>query len=130
MKTEQELKSRCTPEFIKWMCLLAGGFEYIPKGSEDINLHYIKAPDGFKSYFGIIKDHEYTLAFSTLIHRAVEGWNKTSGADSIGFYGDRVESCIDFNSKEYMFNYQPQSLTQSECAALDCLLDIYEVEKK
>jgi hypothetical protein len=131
MITEQQLKDRCTPDDIKRMVELAEGFEYLQTGSKDISLHYIKTPDGFKSYFGSIKDYEYTLNFSTLIHRAVEGWNFTY--NKIAFYPDQlVKNWNDgmINVCIYSYDdYQPQSLTQTECAILDCLLDIFEEEK-
>ena len=136
MTTEKELKQRCTPEIIKRMVELAEGFEFIQDSKGDINLCHIKAPDGFKTYFGSIKDKEYTLNFSTLIHRAVEGWNKKDIEYQIRIDGDEVyipmweqgESSCKFFKKSS--DYQKESLTQLECAMLDCLLDIFSGNRK
>ena len=126
MTTEQELKDKCAPEFIKWMCELAEGFDYE-------ECMYMSPP--FKM------DASFPLA----IHRAVEGWNKNqnkncgnyfinincenvfteSGRDVYSLSG--VEETLYQPIKDYAYlDYQPQSLTHAECACLDCLIDILE----
>ncbi len=116
--TEQELKDRCTPEFIKWMCEYAEGFSY----------------NGNKEF--IYLGYSYPInsgAFPLLIHRAVEGWNKKNHTADRRFDKHiRIEQArlfefVDEMASVYEFiNYQPESLTQAECAMLRCLLDIYE----
>ena len=131
MKTEQEFKNKCTPEIIKWMVELAEGFEW----REDIEFE--------NNFYFSHKDYEWiwignidTVQFPLLIHRAVEGWNKKESISfSIGtiIYPLLLERILDSEEYhiEYKFdNYQPQSLTQAECAMLDCLIDIFEEEKK
>ncbi len=131
MTIEQELKDRCTPEFIKWMCEYAEGFE----------VFYDEETDGFVDPF----DNEYYIedglnkieSFPLLIHRAVEGWNKR---DREGYYTiDTVSDSILIMKNKYpmpepknyrMKNYQPQNLTPAECACLHCLLDIFEEVEK
>ena len=120
MITFDELKERMTPEIIKKMVELAEGFEFIQACKGDINLCYIKAPDGFKSYFGSIKDREYTLSFSTLLHRAVEGWNNKTGK-FICNLGNYIQYVFE---KYYVIDYKPCHLTQCEMAIWDCLLNI------
>ena len=70
MITEQELKEKCTPEFIKWMCELAEGFEW----RNENNVIWIHVPSDIimvgSKYFS---NDSY---FPLLIHRAVEGWLK------------------------------------------------------
>lgn len=118
MITEQELKEKCTPEFIKWMCELAEGFEYK-------NDHV-----WFGLWYAHINDIKYEqLLFSLLIHRAVEGWNKINDL-KIRIFDEEIHTkkrLDHFAIGFYQFkNYQPQSLTQAECAELDCLLDVFE----
>ena len=120
MKTEQELKSKCTPDFIKWMCEL------------------VKA-SGFLVDYNIVEQHKYydRLFFPLLIHRAVEGWNKKSVSVKIVIYPESVNISKElyyddgtFDKEFYCRQYQPQSLTHGECASLACLLDRFEREKK
>ena len=66
-------------------------------------------------------------AYPLLIHRAVEGWNKNqdieiyieTSALYISLYQDGVY-------RKRISDYKPQSLTQAECAMLDCMLDIFK----
>lgn len=128
MKTEQQLKDQCTPEFIKWMCGLAEGFDYTI--DEDDELVYFKDLSWYKEE--LIADlyiPEIVLLFSTLIHRAVEGWNKLSLEKRLYYYicVDYVEIIVqnikDAEYPHYVFtDYQPQSLTPAEFAMLDCLI--------
>jgi len=135
MKTEQQLKDRCTPDIIKHMVELAEGFEYSIISFEDrFNTHTVK--------MGIVITCEYLEyknifipmhTFPLLIHRAVEGWNKKNAHgdnviiisdDFITYYGNEQGGIYDFK------NYQSESLTLCECAILDCLLDIFKEERK
>ena len=72
------------------------------------------------------------LALSTLIHRAIDGWNDTY--NNIAFYPDHlVKNWNDghMNRCNYPYrDYKPQSLTQAECAMLDCLIEIIEEEMR
>ena len=122
MTTEQELKDQCTPEIIKRMVELAEGFFYkekeVPEADDCIWFGEEECPI----------DLLFTepLIFSTLIHRAVEGWNNDETVlPVIEIYPYKV-----YNKINYKFsNYQPQSLTPAECACLHCLLDIFEGER-
>ena len=120
MIIEQELKDRCTPEFIKRMVELAG---FIIKFETDEIVAFTSKNLEHKWY---IIDHP--LAFSTLIHRAVEGWNKSQGSmisirkDAIEFFPEEKDG---FKHKEYVIeNYQPENLTACECALLHCLIEV------
>ena len=120
MITEQELKEKCTPEDIKWMVELAEGFGYIDYVlSQSSDLEQVRFNN---------------IIFPLLIHRAVEGWNMTNDIHSkidIGYNGVFVCFDIDDIQKDYLIeNYQPESLTQSECAMLDCLLDVFKQEER
>ena len=87
MIREQELKERCTPEFIKWMVELAEGFAVLYDDGEVILMD--------------LNDDEFDLdesgfinrmsQFPLLIHRAVYGWNKKqSGKDCIVISDDNI----------------------------------------
>lgn len=119
MITEHELKEQCTPEFIKWMCELAEGFEFID-GRNEYNFN------GYNTYWDNFESSDFIL----LIHRAVEGWNKyKKGEDCIVISDDNlILWCADLDDcKIYDFKeYQPQTLTQAECAELHCLIDVFE----
>ena len=121
MITEQQLKADCTPEIIKKMVELAEGFEC---AKED--------PYYLAIYFkGIEVNPNSLLVFSTLIHRAVEGWNKkhTDGFDSITIDTEMVNILInkypmpDFKAWHFK-NYSPSFLTHAECAMLHCLQEV------
>ena len=124
MITEQELKDKCTPEFIKWMCELAEGFEW----RNENNVIWTHVPSDIimvgSKYFS---NDSY---FPLLIHRAVEGCNNFI-ADFLIYIKC---SCVDrYKNSEYVIycfeNYQSQTLTQAECAMLHCLLDIFKEQE-
>lgn len=125
MKTEQKLKNQCTPEFIKWMCKLAEGFEW----RNENNVIWIHVPSDIimvgSKYFS---NDSY---FPLLIHRAVEGWLKIHDQRFIDIKHKEIQLVhIAYGHVFYEFkNYQPQSLTQAECAMLNCMLDIFKEEK-
>lgn len=134
MTTEQKLKDRCTPEFIKWMCELAEGYFYNTNFNE---IEYRNGRD--KQYSAIMSEPVKSLVymfniFPLLIHRAVEGWNKkTRRFQCINLFQRMISLIKGDGVPEVLYefkNYQQQSLTQAECAMLDCLLDIFEEEKK
>jgi len=115
MITEQELKSQCTPNVIKKMCVLTDYFY----ASND------------KDCEQIIGDEQ---AFPLLIHRAVEGWNKEAHKDYSHIEIDNLSVMIvshnGFSGKRYpeFKNYQPESLTACELACLHCLVEILKEE--
>ena len=114
MITEQELKEQCTPDFIKWMCEHAEGFGYIDYVlSQSSDLEQVRFNN---------------IIFPLLIHRAVEGWNKKYlDKNQIILYGN----ILSFSEGILTYNgYQPESLTQSECAMLHCLLDVFKQEER
>ena len=131
MIIEQELKDRCTPEFIKRMVELAG---FIIKFETDEIVAFTSKNLEHKWY---IIDHP--LAFSTLIHRAVEGWNKSQKLHrEIVIYKNKVceedyklethNGYEDYYKYTYMNNYfknyQPCHITACEMAIWDCLLEV------
>ena len=116
MITEQQLKADCTPKIIKKMVELAEGFEC---AMEDPNYLAIY----FKGKEVII---DSPLVFSTLIHRAVEGWNRLNKAyimttDSFCYTTTNLHQS---EERRDFKNYQPTTLTQAECAMLDCLIEV------
>lgn len=129
MKTEQEIKSRVTLEIMKKMVELAEGFEFI-----NSNYPVIKTPNRKSQHGGAFWLEELledTLSFSTLIHRAVEGWNKKEDERKIIIYNGTVNISKDlyyddssFDIEYHAQQYQTENLTQLECALLDCLMDI------
>ena len=127
MKTEQQLKANCTPELIKKMVELAEGFEC---AMEDPNYLAIY----FKGKEVII---DSPLVFSTLIHRAVEGWNiiisNSPYCNAIDINCEAViyrtknnlHDMMGAEEKEYLFkDYSPSSLTHAESAMLHCLIEV------
>ena len=125
MIKEQELKDKCTPEFIKWMCEYAKGFEFIQ--CED---NYFSISVNNQEYGNIITDE---IIFPLLIHRAVEGWNKQEYKRLVI---NKYQICLNLwpfikTEKAYNFRiYQPESLTHAECAMLHCLLDIFKEQEE
>jgi len=101
MKTEAEVKSRITPEIIKEMCELAEGFNtYVDEYTQKII--------------------DYDILFSLLIHRACSSLRIVIDYEEKRIYSYEL-------AKEFEFkNYQKESLTQLECALLDCLVDVLE----
>ena len=117
MTIEQELKDRCTPEFIKWMCEYAEGFRLL-------NDYTLFAFESFDCRINGV--HESLCLFPLLIHRAAEGWNKRDNGSIITIYEKFVDYDSYWGGYEYYFgDYQNESLTQCELALLHCLLDIF-----
>jgi len=122
---EQELKEMCIPEFIKWMVDLSDGFE---QHESFEGLEYITVPyrtvtiNGFKNNL---------TEFPLLIHRAVEGWNKKNWNRDLKItIHPECITYLNMGFKTYSFkNYQPENLTNAECACLHCLLDIFKEKK-
>lgn len=118
MKTFNELRDRTTPEFIKKMCELAEGFE--------CNDNKIKIGVDSCFFENIFEDFN-AVVFSTLLHRAVEGWNKEHSDtwNKIIIFESTVEYYGGYGDKSYIIkNYQPCHLTACEMAILDCLLEV------
>ena len=125
MTTEQELKDKCTPDIIKRMVELAG---FIIKFETDEIVAFTSKNLEHKWY---IIDHP--LAFSTLIHRAVEGWNKKYPQHTVLVYSNGLECWSDSDNPPTSLDfkdYKSNNLTQSECAILHCLLDVFKYEYK
>lgn len=127
MITEQELKDRCTPEFIKWMCEFAEGFKFIQ--CED---NYFSISVNNQEYGNIITDE---IIFPLLIHRAVEGWNKINPCKPIQILCNCISFITDEDdpaSVEWGYDneqYEPCHLTVCEMAIWDCLLNILKQEE-
>lgn len=118
MITEQELKQRCTPEIIKKMCELAEGFEF----SDNMFFSFLQI-----KYNGINLQYQDVLMFPLLIYRAVEGWNKkySNDNDFIFIGDDYIHYSKNLGDKFYeLKNYQPNILTNAECAMFNCLLEV------
>ena len=101
-------------EFIKKLCEFAEGFGYI---------------DYVLSQSSDLEQARFNnIIFPLLIHRAVEGWNKKYlDKNQIILYGN----ILSFSEGILTYNgYQPESLTQSECAMLHCLLDVFKQEER
>ena len=127
MITEQELKDKCAPDIIKRMVELAEGFS-----NYEYNHSLNRAI--FDSIYHDVLD---IRIFPLLVHRAVEGWNKSKHTvERIDDYSIRInEQRLFYMYNEYATpydyaNYQPESLTHAECAMLHCLLDRFEEVKK
>lgn len=129
MINESDLKLKCSPDFIMFLCEMAEGFEYKETWSEK-NVTFKDV-----SFNWATKEIIRWGYFPLLIHRACKGWNKIEREN--GSYLEIDNESIwmvsyggNFNEIGYEFeNYQPQSLTQAECACLDCLIDIFGEEK-
>lgn len=128
MIPEQQLKDKCTPEFIKQMCELAEGFEYSYESSDKRSLMIKRNPNYHEFYDWLWTWHSFPL----LIHRALEGWLKIHDQRFIDIKHKEIQLVhIAHGHIFYQFkNYQPQLLTQSECAMLHCLFDIFKEEEK
>ena len=127
MIKEQELKNKCTPEFTKWMCEYAEGFElFYDEGLIIIDLN----DDEF-----YIEDNNFLNDFSQLpllIHRAIEGWNKKYPQHTILVYSNGLECWSDSDNPPMSLDfkdYESNNLTQAECAMLHCLLDVFKQEE-
>lgn len=124
MTTEPDLKSRITPDMIRWLCKLAEGFEYREHGGLTFNS---------------LSVYEYGIdtLLPLLLHRAAEGWDKEGLENSgrlISNLGEGYISLLRYNDDTLFFHYEkytPSTLTAGECALLDCMLRIYtETTKK
>lgn len=136
MIIEQELKERCTPDIIKRMVELA------IKAGAKFELSYFEGHGDILIYpynkaLPLSHVTEHIIIFPLLIHRAVEGWNKSKHTvERIDDYSIRInEQRLFYMYNEYATpydyaNYQPESLTHAECAMLHCLLDRFEEVKK
>lgn len=121
MKTQQQIESRVTPEIVKKMVELAGGFRC------DNNTIYSGNRNIMSGFSEIL---ETTNMFPLLIHRAVEGWNKL-GKMYVIITDRYIYTTLNLHQGDsrYMFNnYQPTSLTTCELALLDCLVDVLSKE--
>lgn len=109
MITEQSIKDRCTPEIIKQMVEFAEGFS-----AANLDYYYLGV------YFKNVETDQYILdddLFSLLIHRAIKNFKVV-----LDYHEKRLYS-YDLQ-KEYEFkNYQVETLTQEECACLDCMTE-------
>ena len=121
MKTEAKIKSQVTPEVIKKMVELAEGFEYGLFDNISLNKFHVHS----EFLFSV----ENIIFLSTLIHRAVEGWNKSQvnsenciviQDDSVILWSENLVDCKTFDFPDY----QPSTLTACECALLDCLCEV------
>ena len=127
---EQELKDQCTAEFIKWMCELAEGYEFVSDDYEPETYGVLNICDDYYDIENVLKDME---DFPLLIHRAVEGWNKITRNKYIIITDTFLYTTSNLHRSDERYNYnnyQPQSLTQAECATLNCLIDIFKEEIK
>jgi len=121
MITEQELKAMCTPDIIKKMVELAEGFEWREDIEFNNNLYY-SHKDSEWIWIGSIDSVQFPL----LIHRAVEGINKKLDIQDQIIIGKFNVECSLYDCK--FENYQPENLTQLECALLHCLIEILKEE--
>lgn len=118
MTTQQQLQDQTTPEFIKWCCEYADGFEWF----EDTSMvSYNKKSSDY--FYG---PWDFSI-FPLLFHRAVEGINYITNYDKEKFW----ILLNDDEFKTYLFkNYQSSTLTPCEMAIWHCLIDLFkEVEK-
>ena len=117
MYTQQNLREKCTEEFIRWCCT------YVQDYSIESFLDYY----GNDWLYQFINEWE---KFPLFLYRTVEGFNKQSNG-----YLNFIKIDINYISywatpnkhHLYLYNeYSPEDLTQHECALFHCLLDIYE----
>ena len=126
---EKDFKPGITLQFINFLVELAEGFEY---DDEYENwLVYFKPNEETYIKHTFIND---SLAFSTLLHRAVEGWNKLNKQKKIyiDYVYERVYY-IDEKLKIHNFdfkNYQPCHLTACEMAIWHCLCEVFNETKE
>ena len=131
MITQQELTDKCTPEIINMMVELANGFEL--RSSISTTMLYFKPQTQVTTSIHAkdLFEPDNTLIFSTLISRAVEGWNRLNKAyimttDSFCYTTTNLHQS---EERRDFKNYQPTTLTPAECAMLDCLIDILKEER-
>ena len=122
MITFNELREQTTSDIIKQFVELTEGFEWIDNRNE-------YSYNGYYNYW----DNFETTEFITLLHRAVEGWNKIDKSkNQINILTTCVQSWnIIKGLQDYVFeNYKSENLTQAECAILHCLLDVFKQEER
>ena len=129
MKTFEELKKEITPQFIKKLCEFAEGFEYkVYEVNTGIIKDYVLTPNNKKPEIRINTLVEDPVLFSTLLHRAVAGFNGKFTDHKSAIY--IKASVVEFygkigNGDDYRFrDYQPSRLTPCEMAILDCLIEV------
>lgn len=124
--TFDQLRDRTTPEIIKKMCELAEGFEWISSSMlKDFALKFNNI-----NYYAEEYDFEYEI-FPLLLHRCVEGWNKSKHTvdrtteQVIVIQHGYLFRFLSEHGKPYDFdNYLPCHLTACEMAIWDCLIDV------
>ena len=116
MKTFEQLKEQITPELIKKLCELAEGF-----ACNDIDEVFYT--DVLSCEF---KDIYKFVMFPLLLHRAVEGFNKSDKIEVVYIKYDIVELWMDRIERfDFRFeDYQLCHLTPCEMAILDCLIEV------
>lgn len=120
MKTFKELSEKTTPDIIKRMCELAEGFEIL-------NFIDSRLTIKFDELFIEIADICFhSFLFPLLLHRAVEGWNKSNTCmTNITTYGSRIEyGAFDEKNIYFFEDYEASLLTQEEMALWDCLINV------
>ena len=125
MKTFEELKERTDPDIIKQFVELAEMFElsYFDGHGDIVIFPYNKALP-----LSVIYDNG--IVFSTLLHRAVEGWNKINPCKPIQILCNCISFITDEDdpaSVEWGYDneqYEPCHLTVCEMAIWDCLLEV------
>ena len=125
MKTFEELKERTDPDIIKQFVELAEMFElsYFDGHGDIVIFPYNKALP-----LSVIYDNG--IVFSTLLHRAVEGWNKINPCKPIQILCNCISFITDEDdpaSVEWGYDneqYEPCHLTVCEMAIWDCLLNM------
>lgn len=130
--TEQEIKSMVTPEIIKKMVELAEGFVIteptLKNPAQEFGIIYFN-----NCVWDFVDINDFDL-FPLLIHRAVEGWDRTNKPCHIevNYYNRIIYYYIPSSpSRPFQFkNYQPRSLTQLELALLHCLIEVLKEEMK
>ena len=116
MITFNELREQTTSDIIKQFVELTEGFEWIDNRNE-------YSYNGYYNYW----DNFETTEFITLLHRAVEGWNKIDKSkNQINILTTYIQSWD--NKKgltDYNFlDYKPCHLTACEMAIWHCLLEV------
>lgn len=111
MTTQRELQDRTTPEFIKWCCEYAEGFS---------------SEREYEIFFNNLRVDRNIFVFPLILHRTVEGWNRTK--DFLHFIMPYEDGIAKGDGKTFFEfkHYTGTTLTPCECAILHCLLDIFE----
>lgn len=129
--TFPELQEKFTLGILKQCVELAEGFEFIDYTCDDnidIEIHTPYPTTIITSKNELLKN---SVIFSTLLHRAVEGWNKQELINgnyiSFGTYAYTLAwgGGLKRGVKPFDFkNYQPCHLTACEMAIIDCLCEV------